>query len=148
MKQSKSTQVARDEETVSTKLVNNDLHRNRISNKSKIRDASEMQITGEEVGLERRTLLIGDSTTNLIDRRRLIRNQIISKSKAFTIDEAREKIQRGGDPKRNIIFAVGINDLRNGESVKRITENYKCLVNETREIHPERNLFLCSLLPI
>ena len=46
MKQSKSTHVAGDEEKVSIKLVNNDLHRNRIPNKSKIRDASEMQILG------------------------------------------------------------------------------------------------------
>ena len=110
--------------------MNNDLHRDRISNKSKIREcAIETQILVEEVGSQRRTLLTGDSTTNLIDRRRLINNQIISKSKAFTIGEAREKIQRGG-------------------GVKSITENYKCHVNETREIHPESKLFLCSLLPI
>ena len=96
----------------------------------------------------RKTLLMGDSTTSLIDRRKLIRIEIISKSMAFTIEEAREKISRGGDPKENIIYVVGINDLKNRESVEYIMDSMKCLVRETREMYPSSKIFLCSVLPV
>ena len=96
----------------------------------------------------RPTLIMGDSSINQIDRRRLLRNQIVSKSKAFTISEAREKIAQGGDLKENIIFHLGVNDLRDGESVDNINENIKDLVKETRTVHPESKVYLCSILPI
>ena len=98
---------------------------------------------------DRTTLIVGDSTVKLLDKRRLYRNQTISKCRAGTIYEAFQKIRTGGSHQmKNIILCVGLNDIRNGNNVDAIVDDMKCLLEETQLRHPECSVHLCSILPV
>lgn len=98
----------------------------------------------------RKVLLVGDSTTKLIDKRRLLRQGTISKTRAATIDDAHYKISSHGGQKEmdKIIFSVGLNDLRNGSEIQEIVEGMKYLIDETLYRHPRCFIYICSILPV
>lgn len=98
---------------------------------------------------DRTTLLVGDSVTKLIDKRRLLKNQTVSKCRAGTISEAFYKIQNGGTHEmKNIIFCVGLNDIRNNTNTDQIVDDMKCVLEETQHKHPHCNVYVCSILPV
>jgi hypothetical protein len=97
---------------------------------------------------ERKTLLVGDSTTKLIDKRRVIHHSIISKCRAATIADAFHKIRTGGTHQMDkIIFCVGLNDLRDGNSIDQVVDDMKCLIEETQYRHAGWDVYVCSILP-
>jgi lysophospholipase L1-like esterase len=90
-------------------------------------------------------ILIGDSTTKLIDKRQVLTNEIISKCRADTLTEAYKKISRQSPHKmQKIIYCVGLNDLRNGQTVDQIEENMRSLIEES----PSCYIYICSILPV
>jgi predicted house-cleaning noncanonical NTP pyrophosphatase (MazG superfamily) len=97
----------------------------------------------------RKVLIMGDSTTKLIDKRRLLRQEYVSMCRAATIQDAYEKINIGGPhPMDKIVFNVGLNDIRNGSSIPEIVEDMKDLIHETQYKHPGCSLYICSILPV
>lgn len=98
---------------------------------------------------ERRVLLIGDSTTRLLDKRQVLKEETISKCRAGTIHEAYTKISTGGSHKMSkIVYCVGLNDLRDGKSLHQIENDMKDLVDETVYRHPGSSIYICSILPV
>lgn len=98
---------------------------------------------------ERRTLLVGDSTTKLLDKRVLLKSETISKCRATTINDANAKISSGGPHEMDkVVFCVGLNDLRNGKSVQQIEKDMRYLIEETMYRHPHSTIYVCSILPV
>lgn len=97
----------------------------------------------------RRILLVGDSTTKLIDKRQLLKEETISKCRAATIHDAYVKISTGGSHEMDkIIYCVGLNDLRDGKNAHQIEKDMKYLVDETIYRHPRSTVYICSILPV
>ena len=98
---------------------------------------------------KRRVLLVGDSTSKLIDKRQLLRNEIISKCRAATIMDAYDKICTGGTHEmQKVIYCIGLNDLRNGRDINQIVDSMKSLIDETVYKHPACYIYICSILPV
>jgi hypothetical protein len=94
-------------------------------------------------------LIVGDSTIKHLDKRRLLADQTISKCRAATISDACQKIRSGGSHQmENIIFCVGLNDLRNGNNVDLVVADMKRLTEETQYRHPRCSIYVCSILPV
>jgi hypothetical protein len=96
---------------------------------------------------DRKVLLVGDSTIKYIDKRRVLRDQTISKCRASTISEAHYKIMTGSNHvMEKVIFCVGFNDVKNGSRV--IQEEMERLLRETTRRHPGCKIYICSILPV
>ena len=98
---------------------------------------------------QERTLIIGDSTIKDIDKRKLLRGHKVSKAWAATVEHAKNKINNGDDSsKDNILFAVGVNDLKDGGDPDLFMSNIRNLVQQTHECYPDSKIYLCSILPV
>ena len=83
---------------------------------------------------------MGDSTTKL---RLLVNASQPQFHKHFT------KEKYGGDHQlENIVFSVGLNDLRDGTSVDQVVDDMKCLIEETQNKYTNSQVFICSILPV
>ena len=103
---------------------------------------------GENVS-NRKVLLMGDSTIKHIDKRRVLRDQMISKCRVSTVSEANYKIVSDSNhTMEKIVFCVGLNDLRNGNSATQVRDDVEHLIYETKRRHPGCKILLCSILPI
>ena len=119
----------------------------RVTTKQRSADHRESQQNKETT--IRKVLLIGDSTTRHVDKRRVLRDQTISKCKASTIAEAQYKITNGGNHiMEKIVYCLGLNDLRNGSSVREVTTDMERLLRESQRRHPGCKTYVCSILPI
>ena len=96
---------------------------------------------------ERRTVIMGDSTLKLLDKRKVLSGQLVSKANTYTIDEAMNKISNGEPEKENIVFTVGVNDLKMANDVDLINNKTRDLIEHTHRIYPNSKIFICSLLP-
>ena len=96
---------------------------------------------------ERRTVIMGDSTLKLLDKRKVLSGQLVSKANTYTIDEAMNKISNGEPEKENIVFAIGVNDLKMANDVDLINNKTRDLIEHTHRIYPNSKIFICSLLP-
>lgn len=102
-----------------------------------------------EVTNNRTVLLVGDSTTKNVDKRRVLHEQVVSKCRASTIAEAHYKLTSGSNHTMDkVIFSVGLNDLRNGSSPTQVKEDMEHLLQEAEKRHTGCKLYVCSILPI
>lgn len=86
---------------------------------------------------KRTVLVIGDSTTKLMDKRRLLHQETVSKCRAGTISEACEKIVMGGSHEMNkIIICAGLNDLGGDSSPDQVGSEMKYLIDDVLSRHP------------
>ena len=98
---------------------------------------------------QERTLIIGDSTIKDIDKRKLLRGHKVSKAWAATVEHAKNKINNSDDsPKDNILFEIGVNDLKDGGDPDLFMSNIRNLVQQTHECYPDSKIYLCSILPV
>jgi hypothetical protein len=105
--------------------------------------------TEVEVGGERSVLLVGDSTTKYLDKRRILRDQTISKSRAATIPDALSKMNtENSRAKEKVVLCVGLNDIRDGNSAQQVAEEMEKLIKETQKRHPRCKVYICSILPV
>lgn len=108
----------------------------------------ERDSENKEISPNRTVLLMGDSTTKLIDRRGVVRDEVISKCRVSTISEAHFKMTTSSNHiMKKIVFCVGLNDLRDGHSPDQVRDNMKHLLKETLNRHPGCKVYVCSILP-
>ena len=111
-------------------------------------DSSSQEVNRDKKN-ERKVLLMGDSTTKLIDKRRLLKQETVSKCQTGTISAAHERMASGSSTDmEKVIFCVGLNDLRNGSDPKQVEFEMKHLVDETIYRHPKCYIYICSILPV
>ena len=88
---------------------------------------------GENVS-NRKVLLMGDSIIKHIDKWRVLRDQMISKRRVSTVSEANYKIVSDSNHKmKKIMFCVGLNDLKNGNSATKVRDDVEHLIYETKQ---------------
>ena len=98
---------------------------------------------------QRRVLLVGDSTTKLVDKRLLLKNETISKRRAYTINGANMKISSGGPHELSkIVFCVELNDLLDEENAHQVEKDMRYLIEETTYRQPRSTIYICSILPV
>lgn len=99
----------------------------------------------------RKVLLMGDSTSKNIDKRRVVRDETISKCRAATIADAHFKITTGSNENKKmqkVVFCLGLNELRDGQKDSDVLADMKRLIQETKRRHPGCEIYICSILPI
>jgi lysophospholipase L1-like esterase len=135
-------------------IDNPSLNRRYVPHEEQIRGNSRREEIANTPGprkenKKRTVLVIGDSTTKLIDKRRLLRHETVSKCRAGTISQVHEKIVTGGTHEMDkIIICAGLNDLRGGSSPEQVTSEMKCLVDDILSRHPQGYIYICSMLPV
>ena len=98
---------------------------------------------------QRTVLLIGDSTTKLMDKRHVLQDQTIRKCRAPTMTEAINKFRHGGGHTLNkVIVCTGLNDVRQGVRCIQIATDLKKLVTEIQKQYPGCSVYVCSILPV
>jgi CHASE3 domain sensor protein len=141
--------VLRPYESARPKETENQVRRDNNSRENERRgNTAEKRLSTPVTKQERRRiLLIGDSTTKLVDKRQLLKQETISKCRAATVNDANVKISTGGSHEMDkIVFCVGLNDLRDGKSVNQVVEDMKYLIDETIYRHPRSIIYVCSIL--
>ena len=86
-------------------------------------------------------------TLKLLDKRKVLSGQLVSKANTYTIDEAMKKISNGEPEKENIAFAIGVNDLKMPNDGDLINNKTRDLIEHTLWIYPNGKIFICFLLP-
>ena len=120
-----------------------------LQSETRGREPPNIVRNGSQESTARTVLLVGDSTTKLVDKRHLLRQETISKCRAGTIEDAYHKVSlRSTKEMEKIIFCVGLNDIRNGGKINQVVQDMKCLIDEALYRHPRCFIFICSILPV
>ncbi|CAH1794159.1 unnamed protein product [Owenia fusiformis] len=76
-----------------------------------------------------------------------MKGKTISKTIAYTLDEAIDKLKNSEVHKDNYIIAIGTNHLADNQSVQSTVGKYNDLIHTIQLKDPHANIYACSVLP-
>jgi hypothetical protein len=91
-------------------------------------------------------LLLCDSTGARIDAKKMIPGESVTKYSTPTLDAVTRKLKTVSNNYQTMVIASGINDLKTS-SQHQIQRKLNEVLNTAKEYHPNKKIYVCSLLP-